>query len=392
MAELRDLLDAMDSLSDVFSMTRPRIVICSNTAWSLYNFRRRLISALVDDGYEIVAVAPSDDYSSRLPELGCRYVALEMDNKGTSPVRDLQLATRIYRLLKRERPVAYLGYTVKPNVYGAISARLLGVPTLCNITGLGTAFIKRSPMTTLVSGLYRAALAGAEVVFENSDDRDYFVKRKLVSHRQSRVMPTTGIDLEHFSAAPPRAEDGEIRFLLSARMLWDKGIGEFVEAARHLRRLIPNARFQLLGFVDVPNPTAIDSSLVEEWVQQGIVEYLGDTDDVRPFMAQADCVVLPSYREGLSRSLLEAAASARPIIATDVPGCREVVDRGVGGYLVPPRDSDALLEAMHRFCHLSVAERREMGRQGRVKMEASFNQEHVIDNYRQSIARLVRQG
>jgi len=368
----------------------PRIIICSNTAWSLYNFRRSLILALIADGYEVVVVAPPDAYAEKLPALGCRYTPFPMDNKGTSPLRDLGLLLRLWQLLRRERPDAYLGFTIKPNIYGALAARLLGIPpTLCNVTGLGAAFIRDTWVTRVVKLLYRLAFGRSRVVFENDADRDVFVGARLVREDQTVVMPTTGVDLATFTPQPPRPADGELRFLLVARMLWDKGVGEFVEAARQTRRTHPEARFQLLGFLDVPNPAAIDRSVVEGWVAEGVVEYLGVTEDVRPHLAAADCIVLPSYREGLSRSLIEAAAMGKPLIATDVPGCREVVDHGTNGFLVAPREVMPLAEALATFCNLTPTQRIQMGAASRQKAVSEFDESVVIARYRHEIARAL---
>lgn len=366
-----------------------RLAICSNTAWSLYNFRGPLIRALVADGYEVIAVAPRDAYAERLPSLGCRYVPMPMDNRGTSPLRDLSLLLGFWRLFRRERPSVVISYTVKPNIYGTLAARALGISSIANVTGLGAAFIRRSWLTHVVSQLYRLAFLNNRVVFENTADRDVFVDGGLVQAEQTIVMSTTGVDLTRFAPQQPRPLDDEIRFLLIARMLWDKGVGEFVAAARKVRRQVPGARFELLGFLDVPNPAAIDRASVEAWQAEGVVTYLGETSDVRPAIAAADCVVLPSYREGLSRSLIEAAALARPIIATDVPGCRDTVDAGTSGFLVPPRDAGALADAMRDFCALPLEERAAMGRAGRQKAEAEFDERQVIARYREELRRLT---
>jgi glycosyltransferase involved in cell wall biosynthesis len=312
-----------------------------------------------------------------------------MDNRGTSPLRDLSLLLRLWRLLRHERPSLVIFYTVKPNIYGSLAARALGIPSIVNVTGLGAAFIRQSWLTHVVSRLYRLAFLHSRVVFENTADRQLFVDGKLVQAEQTIVMSTTGVDLTQFAPHRPRPPDDEIRFLLIARMLWDKGVGEFVAAARQIRRQVPGARFYLLGFLDVPNPAAIDRATVEAWQAEGVVTYLGETSDVRPAIAAADCIVLPSYREGLSRSLIEAAAMARPIIATDVPGCRDTVDAGISGLLVPPRDAVSLAAAMRDFCALSPAARSAMGHASRLKAEAEFDERHVIARYRDELQRMT---
>lgn len=364
-------------------------MIALNTSWNLFNFRASLIRALVAQGYEVVTVAPPDEYSGRLASLGCRYVPLPMDNKGTHPGRDLLLMWRFLGLLSKERPDVYLGYTVKPNVYGSLAAHILGIPVFNNIAGLGTVFIKDSWLARLVRGLYRLALARSrKVFFQNEDDRHIFISGGLVCAEITDRLPGSGIDLERFCPTTLPDSSGRIRFLLVARLLWDKGVGEYVEAARQVRQRHPQAEFCLLGFLDVQNPAAISREQMDEWVAEGVVNYLGVSDDVRPYLAAADCVVLPSYREGTPRTLLEAAAMARPIVTTDAVGCREVVEDGVNGYLARVRDAGDLAEKMERMLLLSPAERAVMGMRGREKMEREFDERIVIDRYLSAISGL----
>ncbi len=367
----------------------PKVVIALNTAWNLVNFRSGLIRALVDSGYEVVAVAPPDEYASRLAALGCRFVPLPMDNKGTHPGRDLLLLWRFYQVLRRERPGVYLGYTVKPNIYGSLASHALGIPVINNIAGLGAVFIKDSWLTRLVRGLYRLALSrSAKVFFQNDDDRQMFVSGGLVGQAVTDRLPGSGIDLDKFAPVILPSQS-PTRFLLIARMLWDKGVGEFVEAAGLLKRRGTNADFCLLGFLDVQNPAAISRKQMDLWVQEGVVLYLGVSDDVRAMIAAADCVVLPSYREGTPRTLLEAAAMGRPIITTDAVGCRDVVDDGMNGYLCRPRDADDLADKMERMAAMSLAERAAMGLRGREKVEREFDEKIVIGKYIDAIALVI---
>jgi glycosyltransferase involved in cell wall biosynthesis len=365
-----------------------RIVIALNLAWNLVNFRAGLIRALVAEGYDVVAVAPHDEYAPRLAALGCRFVPLPMDNQGTHPGRDLLLLWRFVRMLRRERPAVYLGYTVKPNVYGSLAAHGLGIPVVNNIAGLGVVFIKNNLLTGVVRGLYRLALARSKrVFFQNEDDRRLFVEGGLVRAEMTGRVPGSGIDLSRFAPAPlPAGQRARVRFLLIARMLWDKGVGEYVAAARKLRQRYPNAEFCLLGFLDVKNPAAISREQMDEWVAEGVVTYLGVSDNVRDEIATTDCVVLPSfYREGVPRTLLEAAAMARPLITTDAVGCREVVDDGVNGYLCRVKDADDLADRMERMIKLSHEERTAMGLRGREKVEREFDERFVIDAYLKAI-------
>ena len=374
-------------------MAERTIIIAANAAWNLVNFRAALIRALIAADYRVVAAAPRDpEAEAGLAALGCDFVAIPVDSRGLSPVGDLRTLLAFHALFRRIRPLALLGYTIKPNVYGALAARVTGVRAINNISGLGTAFIRQSWLTHLVKRLYRTGLARSDVVFfQNQTDRDEFVTARLVSSRQARLLPGSGIDPDWFAPRPRSAtHDGAIIFLLIARLLRDKGVIEYVEAARALRRDNPALRFQILGFLDVENRTAIDRATVEGWVAEGTIEFLGAASDVRPYIADADCIVLPSYREGTSRVLLEAAAMARPVVATDVPGCREVIEEGVTGFLCAPRDSADLAAKLARIAASGDDEREAMGRAGRAKVVREFDQSIVIRQYLEAIAALDR--
>ena len=372
-----------------------KVVICLNSAWNLVNFRAGLIRALVAAGYEVVAVAPEDKYAAGLKSLGCRFVPLPMGNGETNPVHDVVLAWRFFRMFVRERPDIYLGYTVKPNVYGTLAAHMLRIPVINNIAGLGAVFIKDGGLVQFVRWLYRMALnRSLKVFFQNNDDRQLFISSGLVRAEVTALLPGSGIDLNRFM--PVSRHDiheikSKFRFLLIARMLRDKGVGEYVEAAKLLRQRWPLAEFCLLGSVDVRNPSAISGAEMDAWVADGVVSYLGASDDVRVQISVADCVVLPSYREGTPRSLLEAAAMARPIITTDAVGGREVVDDGVNGYLCKVRNAGDLAEKMERMLSLSSDQRAEMGRRGRAKVEAEFDEKIVIKLYLTAIKEVLAQ-
>jgi glycosyltransferase involved in cell wall biosynthesis len=365
-------------------------MICLNSTWNLINFRSGLIRALVSNGYDVIAVAPADAYAHHLDSLGCRYIALPMDSNGTHPGRDLLLLIRFFRLLLAEIPDVFLCYTVKPNVYGSLAAHALRIPVINNVAGLGTVFIKVGWLNQLVRALYRIAFfRSVKVFFQNDDDLQLFVSSGLVSKEIAGRLPGSGVDLAKFppTALPVRSV---VRFLLIARMLWDKGVGEYVEAARLLKKRGIEAECCLLGFLDVQNPSAISRNQMEDWMAEGVVRYLGVSDSVREEIALADCIVLPSfYREGTPRSLLEAAAMARPIVTTDSVGCRDVVDDGVNGYLCKPRDASDLAAKMERIVRMSPVEREIMGASGRKKIEREFDEQIVIKKYLFAIEALL---
>ncbi len=370
-------------MTETASPASATIVIAANSAWNIANFRAALIEGFRAANWHVVALAPDDGSADRIRSLGAQFVPIRIDSSGTSMVRDARLLMDYLAVLRKLRPRAFLGFTVKPNIYGSLAASLLGVPTVNNISGLGTAFMGRGPLNWLVSRLYRLALAKSKrVFFQNRDDLDLFVTERLVRPAQAERIPGSGVDLDLFrpSAAPGR--DGRpFRFLFVGRLLRDKGLLEYVEAARRLRESWPRAEFAILGFAGSDNRSAVPIADVERWRDEGLVTYLGETEDVRRFLEASDCVVLPSYREGLPRTLLEAAAMARPMIATDVPGCREVVADGENGFLCEARSAGSLASAMERMLRLKPGERAAMGRRAREMVEREFDQALVVKAY-----------
>ena len=364
-----------------------RVVLAANSLWNIVNFRAGLIRGLKTAGYEPVVLAPADDkLNDRIQALGVRHVPVAVDRSGLNPVGDLKLLAAYRRALNELRPAAFLGFTIKPNIYGCMAARSLGIPAVANISGLGTVFIRSGPLLALVTALYRFALARAVVFFQNADDRALFLERRMVRADQARLIPGSGIDLSRY--APEPVPDGPVTFLLIARLLGDKGVREYAAAAKLLRPELPDARFQLLGPLDHENRTAIARSELDRWVAEGIIDYLGETDDVRPFIARASAVVLPSYREGMPRSLLEGAAMGRPLVAANVPGCRELVTDGVNGYLCAVRDAGSLADQMRRMVQIASPERQKMGDAARKRVQDEFSESVVIDAYLDVLGKL----
>ena len=363
---------------------KPTILLSANSAWNIVNYRLGLVETIEQAGYRVVLAVPPGADVGQLATEDRLLCSIDMQPRGTSVRADLRLFLNYFRLMRRLRPAAFLGFTVKPNVYGSLAARICGVKTIANISGLGKLFVRPTALTKLVTLLYRAALAGASTVFfQNQDDADLFLAKRLVRGRQVRLLPGSGVDLDHFQSVPlPAGPGAPITFLLCARLLWDKGIAEFVEAARRLKESGATARFRILGIVEPPGIEAVSEQELRMWEARGLIEFLGSAADVRPAIAAADCIVLPSYyREGVPRALLEGAAMGRPLITTDSPGCREAVTNQVTGFLCKPRSVESLVEASRRFLDLPLSERQRMGAAGRAKMEREFDQAIVHRAY-----------
>lgn len=369
------------------SSHRRIVVIAANCGWNILNFRRPLVEALVADGWRVVALAGDDGSGPALGELGAEFIAIRVDSSALSPVGDLRLLLDYLAELRRIRPQAFLGFTVKPNIYGSLAAGLLGIRIINNISGLGTAFMRPGPLSLLVSTLYRLALLrSVRAFFQNSEDLEQFVGQRLVRPGQAALLPGSGVDLDRFRPlAETRRDDRPFRFLFVGRLLRDKGLEEYAEAARLLRPRSPEPEFAILGFAGSDNRSAVPLAEVERWQREGMVRYLGEAKDVRPLLGEADCVVLPSYREGLPRTLLEAAAMGKPMIATDVPGCRDVVSDGENGFLCAPRSASALAAAMQKMLQLPTGKRAAMGRRARRKVEQHFDARRVVNAYREAL-------
>ncbi|MGL4364763.1 MAG: glycosyltransferase family 4 protein, partial [Bacteroidales bacterium] len=338
------------------------IALVGNTAWGMFNFRGKLIEALVNIGFKVLVIAPFDkEFSSKIEHLGANFIPIGIDAKGTNPLNDIRLLLHLKRVYKSNKVDFIFHYTIKPNIYGGFAARLCNIPHIAVTTGLGYTFVNNNWISKISKQLYKYSFRFAkEVWFLNNDDKTEFLKYKIVTPLKAKVIKGEGIDLNRFTLDSTNTIDPP-RFLLIARMLWDKGIQEFIKAAEIIHQDYPNAQFQLLGFVGVDNPSAISQTQIDEWVSKGIVNYLGGTNDVRPFIQKASCVVLPSYREGIPFTLLEACALGKPIITTNSVGCREVIEDNTTGFMCEIKNVESLANAMLKIIHLSPEEYIKMG-------------------------------
>ncbi len=359
------------------------IAISANTSWYLYNFRKNTIISLINDGYDVIAIAPEDEYSEKLTDLGCEFIDINIDQGGTNPVRDLKTLFGFYRIYKTKNIDVVLNFTPKNNIYSTLAAHFNNTKAINNIAGLGILFINESMSSKIARLLYRVSQSKAsKLFFQNEDDRQLFLENKITTNVPTDRLPGSGVDLSRFILTPA-PDDNKVRFLLIARMLYDKGIQQYVDAARNLKQKYgTTVELCLLGFLDVNNPSAVSTGDMNSWVEEGIINYLGVSDNVEQEIAIVDCMVLPSYyREGVPKSLLEAGAMGKPIVTTDNVGCRETVDVGINGYLCEPRSSESLTEKLELIINMSHEQRLAMGLKSREKIQKEFDEKIVINKY-----------
>jgi glycosyltransferase involved in cell wall biosynthesis len=367
-----------------------KIAIVLNTSWNIFNFRMNFVKELIRQGHEVHTVAPLDDFTKELEAVGCIHHAIKMDSRGANPIRDSALILELFLTYRKIRPDIILHYTIKPNVYGTLAAAMLKIPTINNVCGLGTVFLKKNLVSAIAMALYRISFRFAsKVFFQNSDDLQLFVKNQLVASDAADLLPGSGIDLQKFYPAEFQ-RNKKFTFLLISRLITDKGVLEYISAVKKLKAQGFEANFQILGAKDPEHKRGIKTEIIDEWINSNVIDYLGTTTDVRSHIHNADCVVLPSYREGTPRTLLEAASSAKPIIATDVPGCNHVVTHGYNGLLCKIKDADDLADKMVELASMDNAQLETFGKNGRIKIEAEYNESLVINKYLSALSEIKK--
>lgn len=360
-----------------------RILVLANNDVGLYRFRKDLIEELLKNGFEVYISLPDGGFVPNMIKLGCHFADTPIDRRGMNPLRDLSLFHRYCTILRKIKPDLVLTYTIKPNIYGGFACRIAHIPYAVNITGLGSAIENGGRLRKFVLALYKPALKSAKVVFfENSGNRDILVACGVVPDGKDVVLNGAGVNLDDYPYQP-YPNDGTVKFLFVGRVMHEKGVNEFFCAAKRMKQKYGNTvEFHIVGSFEEANKPLIDAL-----ERNGIVKYHGYQSDMKPFYAKASCVVLPSYHEGMSNVLLEAAASGRPIITSDIPGCREAVENGVSGYLCKPKDADELYSAMEKMAVLSCEARADMGKTGRDLISRKFDKKTVVN---ETIERLMR--
>lgn len=358
-----------------------RIGIVLNTSWNIYNFRHGLVTSLLNEGHQVIAIAPEDKYSENLIEMGCEFYPVKMQNKGTNPLKDLQYAYQLYKIYKKSKIDIILQFTIKPNIYGTLASLPLRKLVVNNVSGLGTVFLHNNLSSKIAKFLYKFSFKFPKrVFFQNEDDLQLFIEKNLIKEKSTDILPGSGVCLDKFEAQKFERND-TFNFLMIGRLLYDKGIIEYVEAAKKLKNLGLKLKCQVLGGIDTSAKLGVSKEEVEEWEKENYIEYLGTSDNVAEIIKKADCVVLPSYREGTPRSLLEACAMAKPIITTDTVGCKQTVDDGVNGFLCEVKNAEDLADKMLQMYALNDEELKKMGEASRKKVENEFDEKIVINKY-----------
>jgi len=373
------------------SINKKLIALVSNSAWSVYNFRLDIVRYL-RERYNIVVIAPDDEYSLLLEQEGCRFISIRFNNRSENPFKDYSLYRQLKKIYKEEKPDIIFHYVIKPNIYGSLAAAACSIKSVAVITGLGYSFAKHNWLYRIVRILYKRALRNTEEVwFLNNDDAAIFIREKIVNIKKMKVLPGEGINTDYFF--PDKGADSNeavpFSFLMSSRLLRSKGISVYADAARVLKKRNYNINFELIGFFEKNHPDSVSEEELKKWELEGLIRYRGFAKDVRVFLKKADCFVFPSfYNEGVPRSLMEAASMELPIITSFNRGCKEVVVNNSNGYTCNLNDAFDLADKMEKMINLPVDERIKMGKNGRTLVIKKFNVSKVIEEYERTLNRL----
>ncbi len=357
-----------------------KIGISINTSWNVYNFRKGLIIDLLKKGNQVYVLAPKDDYSVHLEELGCIFIELPMRNKSYNPIYDLLLLLKYISHLKKLKLDYLLTFTIKPNIYASLASIFSRTRVVANVSGLGTTFLTRSIGASIARKLYKSGLTFShKVFFQNTDDQDLFISNGIIQKEKTGVLPGSGVDLDFFNSKRPFPTT--IRFTVVARTLFAKGILEYMEAIRSIKKGFPDIEFLWVGKAEPEEGLGVNLKQMKKWEQEGLIKYLNFTDDVRNIIDSSTCIVLPSYREGTPKSLLEGMAMSRPVITTNTPGCKNLVLEGKNGFICNSQDSTSLATAFTKIINLPQHKLAIMGKESRKLVEQFYSQEIIIKKY-----------
>lgn len=367
-----------------------KLVFSTNVAWSIFVFRKNLLLTLKKNGYEIYVVGKTDKYVKDIEEFGFKFVPVAIDNNSKNPIKDLLLIFQYIKIYNKIKPNIILHNAIKPNIYGTIAAGFLKIPTINNISGLGTLFIRKSFTTKLAIILYRFSQKFAtKIFFQNNDDKQFFIDNKIVTPNKSVLIPGSGVDVDKFHPSLNAVNSKYFDFMFVGRLIKDKGIYEFIEAAKMMLEKYKDVTFSIVGAPYIANSTSITNIELNSWIDNKIINYYGETDHVENYMSKTNCIVLPSYREGLSKVLIEACSLAKPIITTNVPGCKDVVVDNVNGFLCKDRNDFDLFEKMEKMKLLKENEIQELSKNSRKIAIEKFDERIVIEIYEKEVSKIL---
>lgn len=363
-----------------------RILILSNHHSYTYNLRKEVISKFLDEGYEVFVTLPYGEKIKKLKELGCKYIESPLDRRGINPIKDIKLIKTYHKIIKKLKPDVVLSYTIKPNIYGGFVCRSLRIPFIANVTGLGTAVANESLLQKVLVMFYKSAFKEVSCVFfQNESNKNFFINHGI-NLKRYKVIPGSGVNISEFSYQEYPENNEKLKFLFIGRIMRDKGIEEFMEAAKRLKKIYKNLQFDVLGPCEEEYRDKIELLQREK-----IITYHGVKNNVREYLAKCNAVIHPSYHEGMSNVLLEAAATGRPMIASNIPGCREIFDEGVSGFGFNVKDVDSLVNAINKFIRLPYEKKKAMGIAARKKVENEFNRNIVINEYLKEVNRIMEE-
>ena len=360
-----------------------RILIITNVFGGLYSFRKELVEKLASEN-ELICALPDDPGKGWFDEIGCRFIEVPTDRRGTNPLSDYKLYKTYRRLIREVKPDVVLTYTIKPNIYGGIASAREGIPCIANITGLGTGILNKAVLKRLITSLYRRALRKAVCVFfQNTENQRFFIDEKIVKGK-NRLIPGSGVNLERHRIEEYPQNDSITRFLFIGRVMKEKGIDEFLQAADSVKKKYPKTSFDIIGRLEEDNYQTI----LKDYQERGIIQFHGPQNDVHSFIKNSHATVNPSYHEGMSNVLLESASTGRPVIASNIPGCRETFEDGESGLAFEPRNAQDLTDKLIKFIELPYEKKKAMGIAGRRKVEKEFDRNIVIDAYMEEINKI----
>lgn len=354
-----------------------KVLMIGNSDIVIYNFRRELIEEMIKSDYEVYVSLPYSPKVEFLKAMACKFINTDINGRGTDILEDIKLVIELLKILIKVKPDVVLTYTVKPNIYGGIACRFMKIPYICNITGLGSGYLKRGLVKKIIKLLSRVSYKKAtKIFFQNTSDMSTLIKDKIVTENYD-LLPGSGVNLERYKVLDYPDEESELNFSFIARIMKDKGIDEYLEAANKIKIKYPKVNFSVIGKVEEVKYKVI----LSEYERNGIIKYEGFNDDIMPIIEKSSCIINPSYSEGMSNVLLEGAACGRPLIASNIPGCKEIIDNEVNGYLFTVKSTEDLIDKIEKFINLEYEEKVLMGLAGRVKVQDSFNRDVVVDKY-----------